>query len=143
MITAIELPPNGFAAHSIYLKTRDRASYPFALVSVAAALEIADGTIREARLPLGGVAHKHWRDPEAEALLVGKPPTAESFRAAAKQFLLDARGCEHNAFTIDLAENAIVRAHGRGYRRERAMIATPCVPDVLYSPGSTTGSAAS
>ena len=110
MVTAIELPPEGSAAHSTYLKTRDRASYAFALVSVAAALEIADGTIRQARLALGGVAHKPWRDPEAEALLVGKPPAAGSFRAAAKHLLRDARGYEHNAFKIDLAESAIVRA---------------------------------
>lgn len=110
IVTAIELPPNGFAAHSTYLKTRDRASYAFALVSVAAALDIADGTIREARLALGGVAHKPWRDPEAEAMLVGRPPVAGSFRAAAKHLLRDAKGYEHNAFKIDLAESAIVRA---------------------------------
>ena len=72
MITSIDLPAKGFADHHAYLKIRDRQSYAFALVSVAAALELSGGTITEARLALGGVAHKPWRDTEAEALLTGK-----------------------------------------------------------------------
>ncbi len=110
LVTAIDLPPRGFAAHSRYLKVRDRASYAFALVSVAAALEIADGTVRTARLALGGVAHKPWRDPQAEALLTGRPAEAAHFRAAARALLAGATGHAHNAFKIALAENAIVRA---------------------------------
>ncbi|MGQ9365977.1 FAD binding domain-containing protein [Azospirillum sp. A39] len=110
LITAIDLPPQGFADHSTYLKVRDRASYAFALVSVAAALDIADGTVREARLALGGVAHKPWRDSEAEALLAGGPATPERFAAAARMVLRGAKGHQHNAFKIGLAERAIVRA---------------------------------
>jgi len=110
IITAIDLPPQGFARHSTYLKVRERASYAFALVSVAAALEIEDGTIRAARLALGGVAHKPWRDGQAEAMLVGKPAQAESFSPAARAILRDAKGFEHNAFKIELAERAILRA---------------------------------
>ncbi|MBP2296232.1 FAD binding domain-containing protein [Azospirillum rugosum] len=110
IITAIDLPPQGFARHSTYLKVRDRASYAFALVSVAAALEIEDGTVRAARLALGGVAHKPWRDEQAEAMLVGKPALAGSFAPAARAILRDAKGFEHNAFKIELAERAILRA---------------------------------
>jgi xanthine dehydrogenase YagS FAD-binding subunit len=110
LITAIELPAAGFAAHHAYLKIRDRASYAFALVSVAAALELEGDTIRQARLALGGVAHMPWRRPEAEQLLAGKPATAESFRQAALALLAGARGYEHNAFKIELATRAIVRA---------------------------------
>ncbi|CAO3402022.1 FAD binding domain-containing protein [Azospirillum palustre] len=110
LITAIDLPPEGFATHSTYLKVRDRASYAFALVSVAAALKMDGQTIRTARLALGGVAHKPWRDPAAEAELAGKPASLETFREAARVLLRDARGQSHNAFKIGLAERAIVRA---------------------------------
>ncbi|WP_029007395.1 FAD binding domain-containing protein [Azospirillum halopraeferens] len=110
LITAIDLPPQGFAAHSTYLKVRDRASYAFALVSVAAALDIDGGTIREARLALGGVAHKPWRDSGAEAALAGKPATPATFAEAAGIVLRDARAHDHNAFKIGLARRAIVRA---------------------------------
>ena len=79
IITAIELPAQGFAANHSYLKIRDRLSYAFALVSVAAALELDGGTIKEARLALGGVAHKPWRNPEAEAALRGQPADREAF----------------------------------------------------------------
>jgi xanthine dehydrogenase YagS FAD-binding subunit len=109
IITAIELPPRGFAANYSYLKIRDRLSYAFALVSVAAALELDGRTIREARLALGGVAHKPWRNTEAEAALRGQPAEEASFRRAADIVLRDARGYEHNAFKIDLARRAIVR----------------------------------
>ncbi|CAO3436280.1 FAD binding domain-containing protein [Azospirillum endophyticum] len=110
LITAIDLPARGFAEHSTYLKVRERASYAFALVSVAAALEMDGGTVRTARLALGGVAHKPWRDPAAEAELAGKPASLESFHEAARVLLRDARGQSHNAFKIGLAERAIVRA---------------------------------
>ncbi|MBP2308262.1 xanthine dehydrogenase family protein subunit M [Azospirillum melinis] len=110
LITAIDLPAEGFADHSTYLKVRDRASYAFALVSVAAALKLDGQTIRSARLALGGVAHKPWRDPAAEAGLAGKPASLETFREAARVLLRDARVQSHNAFKIGLAERAIVRA---------------------------------
>jgi xanthine dehydrogenase YagS FAD-binding subunit len=110
IITAIELPPKGFVANYSYLKIRDRLSYAFALVSVAAALETADGTIRDARLALGGVAHKPWRNKDAEAQLVGAPATRESFQRAAATVLREARGFGHNDFKIELARRAIVRA---------------------------------
>ncbi len=117
LITSIDLPPNPFAGHSTYLKVRDRQSYAFALVSVAAALELdADGRIRSARIALGGVAHKPWRDPAAEALLVGRVPDAAAFDAAAAALLRDARSFgrapEGNVFKIPMARRAIVRALG-------------------------------
>jgi len=110
IITAVELPPKGFAGHYSYLKIRDRLSYAFALVSVAVGLELEGDTIREARLALGGVAHKPWRNPDAEARLAGAPPTRESFSAAAEIVLRSARGFGHNDFKIELARRAIVRA---------------------------------
>ena len=110
LITAVVLPCQGFAGHHTYLKLRDRLSYAFALVSVAAALEVAEGRIVQARLALGGVAHKPWRDAEAERLLVGRAPEAAAFAAAAEQVLRDARGLAHNDFKIELARRAIVRA---------------------------------
>jgi len=110
IITAIELPARGFATNYTYLKIRDRLSYAFALISVAAALELDGGTIKEARLALGGVAHKPWRDTSAEAALRGQPPNEVSFGRAADLVLRDAKGYAHNAFKIDLARRAIVRA---------------------------------
>ena len=110
IITAIELPPKGFAANYTYLKIRDRLSYAFALVSVAVGLEIAGGTIKEARLALGGVAHKPWRDRDVEAQLRGAPPTSETFRRAAETMLRDARGFGHNHFKIELARRSVMRA---------------------------------
>jgi xanthine dehydrogenase YagS FAD-binding subunit len=109
IITAIELPAKGFAANYSYLKIRDRLSYAFALVSIAAALELEGGTIREARLALGGVAHRPWRDSSAEAALRGQAPNEASFSRAAELLLRDARGLEHNAFKIELARRGIVR----------------------------------
>jgi xanthine dehydrogenase YagS FAD-binding subunit len=109
IITAIELPAQGFAANYSYLKIRDRLSYAFALVSVAAGLELDGGTIKQARLALGGVAHKPWRDPAAEAALRGKPANTASFERAAELLLKDAKGFGHNAFKIDLARRAILR----------------------------------
>jgi xanthine dehydrogenase YagS FAD-binding subunit len=110
IITVIELPARGFAANYSYLKVRDRLSYAFALVSVAAALEIEDGRITEARLALGGVAHKPWRSPEVETMLRGHAADELAFRGAADLLLRDAKGFSHNAFKIDLARRAIVRA---------------------------------
>jgi xanthine dehydrogenase YagS FAD-binding subunit len=110
IITAIELPAQGFAEHHTYLKIRDRLSYAFALVSVAVGLALEGDTIAEARLALGGVAHKPWRDPAAEAQLVGAAATAETFRRAADTLLSAARGFGRNDFKIELARRSIVRA---------------------------------
>jgi xanthine dehydrogenase YagS FAD-binding subunit len=109
MITAIELPARGFASNYSYLKIRDRLSYAFALVSVAAALELDGGVIKEARLALGGVAHKPWRDRAAEALLRGQAPSETAFRHAADLLLQNAKGYGHNSFKIELARLAVVR----------------------------------
>jgi xanthine dehydrogenase YagS FAD-binding subunit len=109
IITAIELPARGFAENYSYLKIRDRLSYAFALVSIAAALELKNGMITEARLALGGVAHKPWRDTAAEDSMRGQRPDQASFARAADLLLRDAKGFEHNAFKIDLARRAIVR----------------------------------
>jgi xanthine dehydrogenase YagS FAD-binding subunit len=116
LITAIELPKSPFAKHSYYLKVRDRASYAFALVAVAAALELDGGTIRQARVVLGGVAHKPWRSAEAEAALSGRPASEESFRQAAEAALKDARPLAHNAYKVELGKRAIVRALMRASR---------------------------
>jgi xanthine dehydrogenase YagS FAD-binding subunit len=110
IVTAVELPARGFAANYTYLKIRDRLSYAFALVSVAAALELEGDAIKEARLALGGVAHKPWRDPAAEAALCGQTANQSTFARAADLLLRDAKGFEHNAFKVDLAHRAIVRA---------------------------------
>lgn len=110
LITAIELPAAGFAEHSHYLKVRDRASYAFALVSVAAALELDGPVIRQARLALGGVAHKPWRDRAVESWLSGQTVSRETFTAAADALLQNAEPLEHNGFKVRLARRAIVRA---------------------------------
>jgi xanthine dehydrogenase YagS FAD-binding subunit len=110
IVTGVELPSQGFAEHYSYLKIRDRLSYAFAIVSVAAALKLENGTIRQARLALGGVAHKPWRDTAAEAALHGQPATQAVFTTAANLLLREARGFEHNAFKIELARRSIVRA---------------------------------
>jgi xanthine dehydrogenase YagS FAD-binding subunit len=110
LITAVDLPAHGFAEHYAYLKIRERTSYAFALVSVAAALDLEGDTVKEARLALGSVAHEPWRKPDAETLLVGKPVTAEASRRAADVLLDGARGFGHNNFKIELARRAIVRA---------------------------------
>ncbi len=110
LITAIDLPAKGFADHYMYLKVRDRQSYAFALVSVAAALEMEGDIIKEARLALGGVAHKPWRDAEAEGLLNGKSATKETFHTAAAAVVRGAHGFGDNTFKIELAQRAVVRA---------------------------------
>jgi xanthine dehydrogenase YagS FAD-binding subunit len=116
IITAIELPPKGFAGNYTYLKIRDRQSYAFALVSVAVGLDITGGTIKEARLALGGVAHKPWRNRDAEAQLVGAPATPENFQRATEALLRDARGFGHNDFKIELARRSVLRALAQAAR---------------------------
>jgi xanthine dehydrogenase YagS FAD-binding subunit len=109
LITAVDLPPLAVAANSRYRKVRDRASYAFALVSVAAALDVADRAVRDVRIALGGVAHKPWRARRAEEALRGGPASEESFRAAAEAELAQARPLPGNAFKVPLARNVIVR----------------------------------
>ena len=110
LITAVELPAPKFARHSYYLKVRDRKSYAFALVSVAAGLEISGNTIQSAGLALGGVAHKPWRSLQAEKFLVGTIASTDAFKKAADFALAGAQAQEHNAFKIELAKQSVVRA---------------------------------
>ena len=110
IITAVEVPAKGFAKNYTYLKIRDRLSYAFALVAVAVGLELDGDAIKEGRFALGGVAHKPWRDPQAEAALRGQPANAATFARAADVLLRDAKGFTHNTFKIDLARRCIVRA---------------------------------
>jgi xanthine dehydrogenase YagS FAD-binding subunit len=110
LITFIDLPPIPAARRSLYLKVRDRASFAFALASAAVALEVEDGTIRDARVGLGGVAAKPWRSTEAEHALVGKHPSEQTFRAAADAALSKAKPRRDNAFKVLLAKRTLVRA---------------------------------
>lgn len=110
LITAVDLPPSVKNAKSYYLKVRDRASYAFALVSVAALLEIENNSIKTARLVMGGVAHKPWRATNAEEFLIGATPSEEVFKQAAETALQGSVGYQHNNFKIELAKRAIVRA---------------------------------
>jgi xanthine dehydrogenase YagS FAD-binding subunit len=110
LITAIELPKNNFANKSYYLKVRDRASYAFALVSVAAALETSGSKIKQARVAMGGVSHKPWRATQAEAFLAGKDATEANFKLAAEAEMKNAKPLEHNKFKVELGRRAIVRA---------------------------------
>jgi xanthine dehydrogenase YagS FAD-binding subunit len=110
LITSVTLPPTPFATRSHYLKVRDRASYAFALVSVAAALDVQAGTIRNARLALGGVGTKPWRAVEAEKALEGKHAGEAAYRAAADIAVRGAKTHKHNAFKVELAKRSIVRA---------------------------------
>ncbi|HEX8368163.1 MAG TPA: xanthine dehydrogenase family protein subunit M [Pyrinomonadaceae bacterium] len=120
LITAIELPKSNLAAKSHYLKVRDRASYAFALVSVAAALEVAAGNkIKQARIALGGVAHKPWRATEAEKFLAGKTATEENFRLAAEAEMRHAKPLEHNKFKVEMGRRAIVRALKRAMNGDK------------------------
>jgi len=116
LITAIELPPRGFTSNYTYLKIRDRLSYAFALVSVAAGLELDGDTIKDARFALGGVAHKPWRNAQAEAALRGQPASEPTFTRAADLVVSDAKGFGHNAFKIDLARRTLVRALSQAAR---------------------------
>jgi xanthine dehydrogenase YagS FAD-binding subunit len=119
IVTAVELPPEGYAGHYTYLKLRDRLSYAFALVSVAVGLHLDGGTITRARIALGGVAHKPWRVPEAETLLEGQSASEAAFQRVADRIMQGACGHSHNAFKIPLARQAIVRA------LQQAAAATP------------------
>ena len=112
LIVALRLPgPSaGFAAHARYLKIRERTSYAFAVVSAAAALRFEGGAIAEARLALGGVAHKPWRARAAEQALVGSSPDPAAFRHAAERALADARASGDNGFKIELARRIVTRA---------------------------------
>jgi xanthine dehydrogenase YagS FAD-binding subunit len=110
LIVAIELPPNNFADHSYYLKVRDRASYAFALVSVAAGLELSGNKIVGARVAMGGVAHKPWRALRAEQMLAGRPPTEANFLAAAQSEMETAKPLAGNKFKVELGKRAIALA---------------------------------
>ncbi len=110
LITSIDLPPSPYSDHSYYLKVRDRASYEFALVSAAVALELRDGAINSARIGLGGVAHKPWRAQNAEAILTGKKPSKDLFKSAAQVALEGAKPYQHNRFKVELAQRVVVRA---------------------------------
>ena len=110
LITSLELPKNNFADKSYYLKVRDRASYAFALLSVAAALEVEGNQVKQVRLAMGGVAHKPWRAIEAEKFLVGKAATEANFKLAAEAEMRGARPLEHNTFKVELGQRAIMRA---------------------------------
>ncbi|GEP03545.1 FAD binding domain-containing protein [Methylobacterium oxalidis] len=110
IVLSVDLPAEGFAGHHTYLKLRDRLSYAFALVSVAAVMELDGQTIKTARFALGGVAHKPWRNAEAEGMLVGKPATRETFAAAADRVVSKAQAQSENGFKVELARRAIVRA---------------------------------
>jgi xanthine dehydrogenase YagS FAD-binding subunit len=110
MVTAVDLPPNGFQGHSFYLKVRDRASYAFALVSVAAALDIRDGVIKDARLVMGGVAHKPWEIRQARSVLADKTADLPQFQRLAEIAMQDAKPVRQNGFKVELGRRAIVRA---------------------------------
>ena len=110
LITHIELPSEGFSGNFEYLKIRDRESYAFALVSVAACLKISEGIIQEIRVALGGVAHKPWKSKEIEKGFIGKAATPENFTSFAKKLTKGAKGFGTNDFKIALVKRAIVRA---------------------------------
>jgi xanthine dehydrogenase YagS FAD-binding subunit len=110
LITAVVLPPSPFAKSGVYLKLRDRASYAFALVSVAAAVDLAGDRIKDARLAMGGVAHKPWRPTEAEKFLIGKPANAETFQQAGRHCPTGSQATAHNGFKVELAKRAIKRS---------------------------------
>jgi xanthine dehydrogenase YagS FAD-binding subunit len=110
LITSLILPPMSMARSGVYLKLRDRTSYAFALISVAAILDISDGKIRDARLAMGGVAHKPWRLTVAEKFLKGKPAKDSSFQEAAELALQEAKPLTHNKFKIDMSKRAVRRA---------------------------------
>jgi xanthine dehydrogenase YagS FAD-binding subunit len=110
LITYVTLPKSSFAQRSAYVKLRDRASYEFALASAAVAVDLSGSTIRQVRIALGGVATKPWRSHDAEQALTGAPANADTFRAAAEAVLKSAKALRYNAFKIELAKMALVRA---------------------------------
>jgi xanthine dehydrogenase YagS FAD-binding subunit len=109
LVTAVDLPALGFSSNSRYRKARERASYAFALVSVAAALQVHEGVVRDVRIALGGVAHRPWRSGKAEDALRGRAAGEESFRAAAEIELADAAPLRDNAYKVPLARNVMTR----------------------------------
>jgi len=117
LITHVALPPSPFAAHSRYVKVRDRAAFAFALASAAVGLDVADGRIRAARVALGGVATRPWRSPEAEESLVGQPPVRATFERAAAAAMVDAKPRRDNAFKVELAQRTVVRALELAWRK--------------------------
>lgn len=123
IVTAVELPPAGFADRHAYVKVRDRASYAFALVSVALGVRLEGETIGEVNCALGGVAHKPWRDVEAEASLRGRQLTVDTVRGFADMLLRDARGRRGNAFKIELTTRAVVRAFEMATQRQFTEVA--------------------
>jgi xanthine dehydrogenase YagS FAD-binding subunit len=117
LITAVEMPAPSEGVRSTYRKVRDRASYAFALVSVAAELVVDDGTVMSSRIALGGVAHKPWRARHAEQALVGAPATEDAFRTAADAELVHANPLRGNEFKVELTRRTLVAtltalAHG-------------------------------
>ncbi len=110
LILSIDLPKSPYADHCAYIKARDRASYAFALVSAAVALELDGSTIRSARISMGGVAHKPWRAESAEKLLAGKSLDPQAFHAAATEAVKGAKTHEHNTFKVEMAKQTIIRA---------------------------------
>jgi xanthine dehydrogenase YagS FAD-binding subunit len=110
LIIGVEIPDNNLAKNSYYLKVRDRQSYAFALVSVAAGLDINNGTIRQARLAMGGVAHKPWRLFDVEKALIGKPVSEATFKQAAEIAMQGAKAYQYNAFKLKLAPASITEA---------------------------------
>jgi xanthine dehydrogenase YagS FAD-binding subunit len=110
LITAVDIPDGPFTKHVHYQKVRERASYAFALVSTAAALDLDGNTIKAARLAMGGVAHKPWRLTAAEQSLVGQPATEASFRRAAEVAMQGAKAFKYNAYKLKLGPNTIVQA---------------------------------
>jgi xanthine dehydrogenase YagS FAD-binding subunit len=110
LITAVDLPASAFVKHCAYVKVRDRASFAFALVSVAVGIQVQEGIIRDARIALGGVAHKPWRAFASEQLLIGTPIDLAPCSDAADAAVEGARALSHNAFKIDLAKRAVLRA---------------------------------
>lgn len=110
LIVGVDLPPSPFFLHAHYLKIRDRASYAFALVSVAAALDLREGVVRDARIVLGGVAHKPWRAQAAEHALMDRRLDAAAMEAASRAAIADAQPLPGNAFKVDLAQRAVLQA---------------------------------
>ncbi len=110
MIVAVEIPALSFASNSHYEKVRDRASYAFALTSAAVALEVSGGTIRNARIALGGVGTKPWRSTDAEKALIGKTANQDSFKAAADVALQGVKTYQYNAYKVELAKRTLVKA---------------------------------
>lgn len=120
LVTSIEIPNNRFANNSSYLKIRDRSSYAFALISIAAALELEGDLVKDVRIAMGGVAHKPWRALNAERFLKGKKATASNFKAAAEQEMQHAKAFEYNKFKIEMGKRAIVRALTQAMNGDKA-----------------------